>query len=56
VVRFYTPWEELKYALETDYAERVLSAMLALMRLGESPRDIEEWVGKNVYPDFPVKG
>ncbi len=47
--RFETPWEELRYAMETDYAERVFSAMLALMRMGESPDDIERWLDANFF-------
>lgn len=47
-----TPWEDLKFALEThDCGDLVLSAMLELMRLGESPDDVKLWVSRNVHPE-----
>jgi len=43
------PYEELLYALETDYASAAVIAMLSLIEAGETESSIRDFLSRNEW-------
>jgi hypothetical protein len=43
------PWEELLYALETDYASAAVASVLNLIEAGETESSIRDFLSRNEW-------